>query len=101
MRNLLPKLGKETHRWSGQIQDPLNYCAFIGLNPEEKRTFIATGDSGQGITHGNVAGMLISGLILKGGSHWQELYEPSWKPVKGAGTGLNGPAFEPLAEVEE
>ena len=89
MRNLLPKLGKETHRWSGQIQDPLDYCAFIGLNPGEKRTFIVTGDSGQGITHGTVAGMLISDLILKGESPWQKVYEPSRKSVKGAGTFLS------------
>jgi glycine/D-amino acid oxidase-like deaminating enzyme/nitrite reductase/ring-hydroxylating ferredoxin subunit len=89
MRNLLPKLGKETHRWSGQIQDPLDYCAFIGLNPGEKRTFIVTGDSGQGITHGAVAGMLISDLILKGESPWQEVYDPSRKPVKGVGTYLS------------
>ena len=86
MRNLLPKLGKETHRWSGQIQDPLDYCAFIGLNPGEKRTFIVTGDSGQGITHGAVAGLLVSDLILKGSSPWAEVYEPSRKPLKAAGT---------------
>jgi glycine/D-amino acid oxidase-like deaminating enzyme/nitrite reductase/ring-hydroxylating ferredoxin subunit len=86
MRNLLPALGKETHRWSGQIQDPIDYCGFIGLNPGEKRTFVATGDSGQGITHGAVAGMLISDLILKGKSPWQEIYDPSRKPLKAAGT---------------
>ena len=89
MRNLLPELGKETHRWSGQIQDPLDYCAFIGLNPGEKRIFIATGDSGQGMTHGAVAGMLISDLILKGESPWQKVYEPSRKPTKGVGTFLS------------
>jgi Rieske Fe-S protein len=86
MRNLLPALGKETHRWSGQIQDPIDYCGFIGFNPGEKRTFIATGDSGQGITHGVVAGMLISDLILKGESPWQAVYDPSRKPLKAAGT---------------
>ena len=66
MRNLLPDLGKELHRWSGQILDTIDYAAFIGLNPGSKRTYVSTGDSGQGITHGAVAGMLISDLILKG-----------------------------------
>ena len=89
MRNLLPDLGKELHRWSGQIQDTIDYCAFIGRNPGEKRTFIVTGDSGQGITHGAVAGMLISDLILKGESPWEEVYDPSRKPVKAAGTFLS------------
>jgi glycine/D-amino acid oxidase-like deaminating enzyme/nitrite reductase/ring-hydroxylating ferredoxin subunit len=89
MRNLLPELGKELHRWSGQIQDTIDYCGFIGRNPGEKRTFISTGDSGQGITHGAVAGMLISDLILKGQSPWEEVYDPARKPVKAAGTFLS------------
>jgi glycine/D-amino acid oxidase-like deaminating enzyme/nitrite reductase/ring-hydroxylating ferredoxin subunit len=89
MRNLLPELGKELHRWSGQIQDTIDYCGFIGRNPGEKRTFISTGDSGQGITHGAVAGMLISDLILKNQSPWEGVYDPARKPVKAAGTFLS------------
>ena len=89
MRNLLPDLGNEMHRWSGQIQDTIDYCGFIGRNPGEKRTFISTGDSGQGITHGAVAGMLISDLILKDQSPWEEVYDPARKPVKAVGTFLS------------
>jgi glycine/D-amino acid oxidase-like deaminating enzyme len=85
MRSLLPDRGRELHRWSGQIQETLDYCGFIGANPGEKRIFIATGDSGQGITHGAVAGMLISDLILKGESPWTEVYDPARKPLKAAG----------------
>ena len=86
MRNLLPDLGKEMHRWSGQIQDTIDYCGFIGRNPGEKRTFICTGDSGQGITHGAVAGMLISDLIFNGESLWEEVYDPARNPIKATGT---------------
>jgi glycine/D-amino acid oxidase-like deaminating enzyme/nitrite reductase/ring-hydroxylating ferredoxin subunit len=89
MRNLLPSLGKEKYRWSGQIQDTLDYCGFIGLNPASKRTYVSTGDSGQGMTHGSVAGLLISDLILKGESPWTEVYDPSRKPVKAASTFLS------------
>jgi Rieske Fe-S protein len=89
MRNLLPDLGRELHRWSGQIQDTIDYCGFIGFNPGEKRTFVVTGDSGQGITHGVVAGMLIGDLITKGESPWREVYDPARKPMKAAGTFLN------------
>jgi glycine/D-amino acid oxidase-like deaminating enzyme/nitrite reductase/ring-hydroxylating ferredoxin subunit len=89
MRDLLPDLGKELHRWSGQIQEPVDFCAFIGLNPGDKRIYIATGDSGQGITHGAVAGMLISDLILKGENPWQDVYDPARKPVKAAGALLS------------
>jgi glycine/D-amino acid oxidase-like deaminating enzyme/nitrite reductase/ring-hydroxylating ferredoxin subunit len=86
MRNLLPKLGKEMHRWSGQIQDTIDFSAFIGLNPGSTRTYVSTGDSGQGITHGSVAGMLISDLILKGESPWTKVYDPSRKPIKAGRT---------------
>ena len=85
MRNLLPDLGKELHRWSGQILDTIDYAAFIGLNPGSKHTYVSTGDSGQGITHGAVAGLLISDLILKGESSWTEVYDPSRTPLKAAG----------------
>jgi Rieske Fe-S protein len=89
MRDRLPSLGREMHRWSGQIQEPIDYCGFIGLNPGDQRTFIATGDSGQGITHGAVAGMLIGDLILKGSNPWTDVYDPARKPLKAAGTFVN------------
>ena len=44
----LPKLGNVTHRWSGQILDPVDYAAFSGRNPGNEHVFVHTGDSGQG-----------------------------------------------------
>jgi glycine/D-amino acid oxidase-like deaminating enzyme/nitrite reductase/ring-hydroxylating ferredoxin subunit len=85
IRNLLPKLGSVTHRWSGQVLDPVDYSAFIGRNPGNKNVYVVTGDSGQGMTHGVVAGLLISNLILQGKSDWTELYEPSRKTLRGLG----------------
>ncbi len=39
--------------------------AFIGRNPLDKENvFIATGDSGMGLTHGTIVGMLLGNLIL-------------------------------------
>jgi glycine/D-amino acid oxidase-like deaminating enzyme/nitrite reductase/ring-hydroxylating ferredoxin subunit len=81
IRGLVPALGRETHRWSGQILEPVDYSGFIGRNPGSKNVYVATGDSGQGITHGVVASVLISDLITKGTSPWQELYEPSRKSL--------------------
>jgi glycine/D-amino acid oxidase-like deaminating enzyme/nitrite reductase/ring-hydroxylating ferredoxin subunit len=81
IRGLVPQIGRETHRWSGQILDPVDYSGFIGRNPGSKNVYVATGDSGQGITHGAVASLLISDLITKGESPWQELYEPSRKTL--------------------
>jgi hypothetical protein len=80
-RGLVPTLGRATHRWSGQVLEPLDYGGFIGRNPGSKNVYVATGDSGQGITHGVVASLLLSDLIMKGASPWHDLYEPSRKPL--------------------
>ncbi|MBI4836684.1 MAG: FAD-dependent oxidoreductase [Candidatus Abawacabacteria bacterium] len=72
-------LGVCRYRWSGQIIEPVDSLAFIGLNPGDKRTFIATGDSGHGLTHGTIAGQLISDLILKRNNPWEKLYQPARK----------------------
>jgi len=39
--------------------------------------YIATGDSGMGMTHGTIAGMLLSDLILRRTNPWTALYDPS------------------------
>jgi Rieske Fe-S protein len=81
IRGLVPGLGPETHRWSGQVMEPIDYSGFIGRNPGGQNVYVATGDSGQGMTHGVVASLLISDLITTGGSPWEELYDPSRKTV--------------------
>jgi glycine/D-amino acid oxidase-like deaminating enzyme/nitrite reductase/ring-hydroxylating ferredoxin subunit len=84
IRKLVPGLGREVHRWSGQVMDPIDYSAFIGRNPGNDRIYISTGDSGQGITHGVLASILLSDLITKGESPWAEFYEPSRKTLTAA-----------------
>lgn len=86
IRALVPSLGKEINRWSGQILDTIDYCGFIGKNPGNKNIFVATGDSGQGITHGVVAGLLVRDLITGVSNPWEPVYRPSRKTPKG---GLN------------
>jgi glycine/D-amino acid oxidase-like deaminating enzyme/nitrite reductase/ring-hydroxylating ferredoxin subunit len=77
MRQLLPQLGKEVNRWSGQVLDTIDYAGYIGRNSGDKRTFIVTGDSGQGMTHGALSGILLADLILEGSSPWTEVYDPT------------------------
>jgi glycine/D-amino acid oxidase-like deaminating enzyme/nitrite reductase/ring-hydroxylating ferredoxin subunit len=77
IRALLPKLGNVTHRWSGQILDPIDYAAFIGRNPGNEHVFVHTGDSGQGITHGVAGSLLLSSLITGEKCPWAEFYDPS------------------------
>jgi glycine/D-amino acid oxidase-like deaminating enzyme/nitrite reductase/ring-hydroxylating ferredoxin subunit len=70
-------------RWSGQVLEPKDGIAFIGYNPgdeEKKNVFIATGDSGNGITHGTIAGIILTDLILGKTNPWVSLYNPSRVP---------------------
>jgi glycine/D-amino acid oxidase-like deaminating enzyme/nitrite reductase/ring-hydroxylating ferredoxin subunit len=79
MRARLPKLGRITHRWSGQVLDPIDYAAFSGRNPGNEHVFVHTGDSGQGLTHGVLGSLLISRLIKSGKADWEEFYAPGRK----------------------
>ena len=78
-RNLIPSLKEETHRWSGQVLDTIDYAAFIGRHPGNRNIYVHTGDSGQGLTHGVAGSLINSALILGGNPRWQEVYEPSRK----------------------
>lgn len=80
IRALVPELGEETARWSGQVLETIDYCGFIGRSPGRKNIFITTGDSGQGMTHGALAGLLIRDLIVDGSSEWEAVYDPERKP---------------------
>jgi glycine/D-amino acid oxidase-like deaminating enzyme/nitrite reductase/ring-hydroxylating ferredoxin subunit len=76
-RARLPSLGSVTYRWSGQVLEPVDFVGFIGRSADSERVFLATGDSGQGMTNGVVASLLIRDLIIAGSSPWTELYDPN------------------------
>jgi Rieske Fe-S protein len=62
--------------------ETIDGLAFIGRNPGDKENvYVATGDSGMGITHGTIAGMLLCDMILGKNNPWEELYDPSRKAV--------------------
>ncbi|WP_248309798.1 FAD-dependent oxidoreductase, partial [Bosea sp. Tri-44] len=63
IKTLLPDIGPELYRWFGQVMDTLDYGAFIGRETANGRTFVVTGDSGQGLSHGVVASLIIPDLI--------------------------------------
>ena len=65
-------------RWSGQVMEPVDGVAFIGRNPgDAENVYIATGDSGMGMTHGTIAGILLTDLIMGRECSWAPLYDPS------------------------
>ena len=75
------------YRWSGQVMEPVDGLAFIGRDPgSAANVYIATGDSGMGMTHGTIAGILLADLIMERKSPWAALYDPSRKTLSAAGT---------------
>jgi glycine/D-amino acid oxidase-like deaminating enzyme/nitrite reductase/ring-hydroxylating ferredoxin subunit len=71
-------VGPIEFRWSGQVMETVDGLAFIGRNPlDADNVFIATGDSGMGMTHGTIAGLLITDLVLGRPNPWIELYDPA------------------------
>jgi glycine/D-amino acid oxidase-like deaminating enzyme/nitrite reductase/ring-hydroxylating ferredoxin subunit len=84
-RQRFPMMGGVEYRWGGQVMETIDYLAFIGRNPMDRRNvYVVTGDSGMGLTHGTIAGMLISDLVLGYENPWAELYDPSRKPLRAA-----------------
>ena len=77
-RKRFPMAGEVRFRWSGQVLEPIDGLAFIGRNPgAEDNVFIVTGDSGNGMTHGTLAGLMITDMIEGRPNRWEHLYSPS------------------------
>ena len=83
-RDHFPFVGDVTDRWSGQVMEPMDGVAYIGRNPGDKNVYVVTGDSGNGMTHGTIAGLLIADLIAGRENPWTKLYDPSRKTLKPA-----------------
>ncbi|MEO8516012.1 MAG: FAD-dependent oxidoreductase [Flavobacterium sp.] len=76
-RQHFPDLGEIKYRWSGQVLEPIDSLAFIGKNPGDDNIYIITGDSGNGMTHGTLGGIIINDLINNKENRYTELYDPS------------------------
>jgi glycine/D-amino acid oxidase-like deaminating enzyme/nitrite reductase/ring-hydroxylating ferredoxin subunit len=85
-RARFPMIEEIEFTWGGQCMETIDGLAFIGRNPMDKENvFIVTGDSGMGITHGTIAGILLCDLILGRRNPWATLYDPSRKTLRAAG----------------
>jgi glycine/D-amino acid oxidase-like deaminating enzyme/nitrite reductase/ring-hydroxylating ferredoxin subunit len=77
-RDRFAMAGRIIYRWSGQVLEPVDSLAFIGKNPgADEHIYIVTGSSGNGMTHGTIAGMLLTDLISGTENPWSEIYDPS------------------------
>ena len=85
-REHFPGIKEIAFRWSGQVMESMDDIAFIGRNPkDDPNVYIVTGDSGAGITHGTIAGILLRDLIVGRDNPWVTLYDPARKTPRAAG----------------
>jgi glycine/D-amino acid oxidase-like deaminating enzyme/nitrite reductase/ring-hydroxylating ferredoxin subunit len=61
-------------RWSSQVIESVDALPFIGRNAASTRVFIATGFSGNGLTFGTLAGMMLSDACLERANPYEALY---------------------------
>jgi glycine/D-amino acid oxidase-like deaminating enzyme/nitrite reductase/ring-hydroxylating ferredoxin subunit len=81
-----PMAGEVVYRWSGQVLEPVDYMSFTGKTPKGQNVYMHSGDSGNGITHGIMAGILLTDMIMGRDNPWAELYKPTRISLKSAGT---------------
>jgi len=85
-RERFPSMREVTYQWAGQVMEPVDGLAFIGRNPlDADNVYMVSGDSGNGMTHGTIAGMLISDLILGRHNPWASLYDPGRITLRSSG----------------
>lgn len=80
-RERFPTFGDVEYRWSGQVLEPIDFMPFTGRNPGDDNIYVHTGDSGQGITNGVLASLIIPPLICGQDSHFAETVRPDRHPV--------------------
>jgi glycine/D-amino acid oxidase-like deaminating enzyme/nitrite reductase/ring-hydroxylating ferredoxin subunit len=85
-RERFPMIDSVEFVWGGQVMEPVDGVAFIGRNPlDSNNVYIATGDAGMGLTHGTIAGILLTDLVLGRANEWAALYDPARKPLRAPG----------------
>lgn len=72
--------------WSGQVMNADDGIAYIGKNLfDEDNIYIVSGDSGLGMTHGALASILLTDIILGRKNTWSKVYDPSRVRVRATG----------------
>jgi glycine/D-amino acid oxidase-like deaminating enzyme/nitrite reductase/ring-hydroxylating ferredoxin subunit len=71
--------------WSGQVMEAADGVGLIGHDQlDQPNVYFSTGDSGQGMTHGTIAGMLLTDLLCGRSNDWNQLYDPTRFPLQSA-----------------
>ena len=82
-RGKFPDIGPAVAHWSGQVQEPSDGMAYIGRLLGHPNVFVVTGDSGNGLTHGTIAGLLLPTLIKHQPHPWRQIYAPHRSRFRG------------------
>jgi glycine/D-amino acid oxidase-like deaminating enzyme/nitrite reductase/ring-hydroxylating ferredoxin subunit len=64
-------------RWSGQIIEPVDGLPLIGRDARSKHVFVATGYSGNGMTGGTLAALILSQQVRGLATPWDTLLAPT------------------------
>ncbi len=83
-RERFPRATKIEYAWSGQVLEPVDGVAYIGKTPGEEGVYMVSGDSGNGMTHGTIAGMLLTDMISGKENPWVALYDPARVNMSGS-----------------
>ncbi|HEY3251662.1 MAG TPA: FAD-dependent oxidoreductase [Ignavibacteria bacterium] len=84
-RERFPMAGRIDYKWSGQVMEPFDGLSFTGKDPENKEhVYIATGDSGMGMTHATYSAILLTDMISGKENEWAKLYDPKRITLKAA-----------------
>lgn len=90
VRERFPMAGALLYRWSGEVMEPSDGPAYLGRNPmDERNVYLITGDSGNGMTHCTIGGMLVTDLVMGRENRWEALYDPARKVKHGVGDFLH------------
>jgi glycine/D-amino acid oxidase-like deaminating enzyme/nitrite reductase/ring-hydroxylating ferredoxin subunit len=73
------------HRWSAQVLEPADGLPYVGPVPQAPNVLVATGYSGNGMTFGTLAAILMRDRVLEHENEWAELYSAGRvKPIAAA-----------------
>ncbi len=85
MRKYFKDAKEVVYQWSGQVMEPVDGLGYLGHNPMDRNNvYIITGDSGNGMTHCTIGGILITDQIMGRENAWEKLYNPSRVSLRAA-----------------
>jgi Rieske Fe-S protein len=79
VRTMIPEI-EITHRWSGQVIETPDGLPYIGQMADHQ--YAATGFSGNGMTFGTLAGIMMSDAIAGRPNPWTDLFDPGRAAIR-------------------